>query len=313
MRKDQPSTSACHLPLGGVQLAAASTDNTAPRTFSGVAHSGKPFVYKGKRAIVDLSTLSHKDAVPALLLHDRAARVGVGKLTIGADGLTVSGTLLDNEHGKQVAAEADQGFPWQMSAHIDPARVESLPAGKTASINGQIVTGPILILRDSDVREVSFTPTGVDKSTHATVLGDDDDPENPNPQEQTVTLEEALAKIAELEKQVETLKKSNEELAKEKENLAAENRAAQVDAQLSAAGYLKSKDDKGWQGLSAKTYEVLLAADADTAKAMIADLAPKNEQTAGWLMSETHTDDNKPSGNALLDDAAARSKGGAYV
>ena len=239
--------------------------------------------------------------------------MGVGKLTIGADGLTISGTLLDNEHGKQVAAEADQGFPWQMSAHIDPARVESLPAGKTASVNGQTVTGPILILRDSDVREVSFTPTGVDKSTHATVLGDDDDPENPNPQEKTVTLEEALAEIAELKKEVEALKKSNEELAKEKENLAAENRAAQVDAQLSAAGYVKGKDGKGWQGLSEKTYEVLLAAEADTAKAMIADLAPKNEQAAGWLMSETHTDDNKPSGNALLDDAVARGKGGAYV
>lgn len=313
MRKDQPSTSVCYLTLGGVQLSGASTDNTAPRTFSGVAHSGKPFVYKGQRAIVDLSTLSHKDAVPALLLHDRAARVGVGRLAVGADGLTISGTLLDNEHGKQVAAEADQGFPWQMSAHIDPARVESLPAGKTANVNGQTVTGPILILRDSDVREVSFTPTGVDKSTHATVLGDDDDPENPNPQEKTVTLEEALAKIAELEKQVETLKKTNDELAKEKEDLAAENRAAQVDAQLSAAGYVKTKDDKGWQGLSGKTYEVLLAADAETAKAMIADLAPKNEQAAGWLMSETHPGDNKSSGNALLDDAVARSKGGAYV
>lgn len=313
MRKDQPSTSVCYLTLGGVQLAAASADNTAPRTFSGVAHSGKPFVYKGKRAIVDLSTLTHKDAVPALLLHDRAARVGVGKLTIGADGLTISGTLLDNEHGKQVAAEADQGFPWQMSAHIDPARVESLPAGKTASVNGQTVTGPILILRNSDVREVSFTPTGVDRNTHAAVLGDEEDPENPNPQEQNVNLEEALAKIAELEKQNEALQKKNDELVKEKEDLAAENRAAQVDAQLSAAGYVKGKDGKGWQGLSEKTYEVLLAAEADTAKAMIADLAPKNEQAAGWLMSETHTDDNKPSGNALLDDAAARSKGGAYV
>lgn len=313
MRKDQPSTSVCYLTLGGVQLSGASTDNTAPRTFSGVAHSGQPFVYKGQRAIVDLSTISHKDAVPALLLHDRAARVGVGRLAVGADGLTISGTLLDNEHGKQVAAEADQGFPWQMSAHIDPARVESLPAGKTASVNGQTVTGPILILRNSDVREVSFTPTGVDKNTHAAVLGDEEDPDKSNPQESNVNLEEALAKIAELEKQVEALQKKNDELAKEKEDLAAENRAAQVDAQLSAAGYVKGKDGKGWQGLSEKTYEVLLAAEADTAKAMIADLAPKNEQAAGWLMSETHPGEDKPSGNALLDDAVARGKGGAYV
>lgn len=313
MRKDQPSTSACHLPLGGVQLSGASTDNSAPRTFSGVAHSGKPFVYKGQRAIVDLSTLSHKDAVPALLLHDRAARVGVGRLAVGTDGLTISGTLLDNEHGKQVAAEADQGFPWQMSAHIDPAQVESLPAGKTASVNGQTVTGPILILRNSDVREVSFTPTGVDRNTHAAVLGDEENPDKSNPQESNVNLEEALAEIAELKKQVEALQKKNDELAKEKEDLAAENRAAQVDAQLSAAGYVKSKDGKGWQGLSEKTYEVLLAADADTVKAMIADLAPKNEQAAGWLMSETHPGDDKSSGNALLDDAVARGKGGAYV
>jgi hypothetical protein len=163
------------------------------------------------------------------------------------------------------------------------------------------------------VREVSFTPTGVDKNTHAAVLGDEEDPENPNPQESNVNLEEALAKIAELEKQNEALQKKNDELVKEKEDLAAENRAAQVDAQLSAAGYVKGKDGKGWQGLSEKTYEVLLAAEADTAKAMIADLAPKNEQAAGWLMSETHPGDDKPSGNALLDDAVARSKGGAYV
>ena len=125
-----------------MQLAAASADNTAPRTFSGVAHSGKPFTYKGQRAIVDLSTLSHKDAVPALLLHDRAARVGVGRLAVGADGLTISGTLLDNEHGKQVAAEADQGFPWQMSAHIDPARVETLAAGRPPASTGKPSPAP---------------------------------------------------------------------------------------------------------------------------------------------------------------------------
>ena len=52
-------------------LLLSDTLSTAGRTFSGIANSGKPFVYQGRRAIVDMASLTLSDKVPALLLHDR--------------------------------------------------------------------------------------------------------------------------------------------------------------------------------------------------------------------------------------------------
>ena len=70
----------------------------------------------------------------------------------------------------EVAKLSDEGFPWQMSVHIDPERVEKLSKNKTTFVNGQKVTGPANIFRNSKIREVSFTPTGMDDRTHAYVM-----------------------------------------------------------------------------------------------------------------------------------------------
>ena len=305
-----------HLALGSVTLAAAA-DNT-PRSFAGVANSGQPFTYKGRRTVIDLAGISHKSDVPALIEHDRARRAGVGHLSVTARGLEISGTLLSNEHGKQVAADADEGFPWELSAHVVPGRVEQLAAGANATVNGHTVTGPLAILRANTIREVSFTPTGVDDATSAVILGDDGaNPASPtNNTGNTMTLEEALAKIQELEAKISTLENEKSELQKANETLEGEKRAADVDAQLAAAGYLRSEDGKSWRGLSAATHAVLLAAKPEDAKAMIADLKLAHDAENGaWLAREqtppaatTNPTDIQLANNPLLADADARRK-----
>ncbi len=41
-------------------------------------------------------------------------------------GLTVSGDLMSNEFGAQVAQDSDDGFPWQMSVRIEPTAIEEI-------------------------------------------------------------------------------------------------------------------------------------------------------------------------------------------
>jgi len=102
--------------------------------------------------------------------HDRSKRAGVGSFDIGKSGLAISGALLSNEHGSAIAADSDEGFPWQMSVTAYPSRVEKLEATKKAVVNGRQVTGPAYILRGSEIGEVSFVVLGADSKTSAQVF-----------------------------------------------------------------------------------------------------------------------------------------------
>lgn len=290
-----------------------STDNE-PRKFTGVANSGKPFNYYGQRAIVDLSTLEFHEKVPALLLHDRDKRVGFGSLTVENHQLLMSGTLLDNEDAQAIAKEADGGFPWQLSVHIQAGSTEELTGNQTAEVNGQTITAPILILRHCKIPEVSFTPTGVDSETSAIVLSDDPT-SNPTAQPSKGEKMNEIEQLkAELEKvKAESAKKDEliKQLQDEKQKAEDEAKKSTVEAELSAKGF--SKNDKGeWQGISSTTVDVLLSTDVEKAKAMIADLATTQTNKPNlpdFLLSEQHqAGQTQNSGNALVDNAKARNQ-----
>lgn len=309
--------------LSEVNVADAPADNgkSMPRKFSGVANSGKPFNHYGEMVIVDLTDIQYKANVPALLLHDRAQRAGFGTLSVTNNQLLVDGTLLDNQFGRGVAEESDAGFPWQMSAHINANSVHELGQNETATVNGQTVTGPMVILKNCSVSEISFTPTGVDNETSAVALGDDGKPQSttaqPNTQKDaTMTPEEiaALQKLAaDQAEEIKTLKEENAELEKEKAEAEAEAKAAAVDAQLSQAGFTKTEDGKGWNGVGTATVNMLLSASPEDAKEMIGDLrAPsRQENVPEYLLGEqhkpaAHNHDRQLSSNPMLANAEAR-------
>lgn len=306
------------------------TDANKKRTFTGIANSGKPFVYHGVRAIADLSDITFADKVPVLLLHDRDKRVGVGVLGVRDNALAITGELLDNEHGQTLAKESDAGFPFQMSAHIIADYEEKLSHGQTAVVNGQTVTGEITILRKCRVSEVSFTPTGVDNQTMAMILSDqftNPNPQSPNPQpqENSMNLEQLTAQITELTKKQAEQEKTINELKEQNKKLTDENTAlkeqktkadeeaknASIEAQLSAKGF--TKDDKGnWQGIESSAVEVLLSLDADKAKTMIGSLPAPKKGLPEFLLSENYGAGaggaSTPPTNPLVANAQARAK-----
>lgn len=251
-------------------VAVAAVSGDAPRKFSGIANSGKPFGLGAWMSVIDFTDIKLKDKTAFLIDHMGSKRAGVGSLSVTPDGLYAEGTLLNNEHGRAVAEESDQGFPWEMSVYVQSGSVEELGAGVKDTVNGREVTGPMLIMRKCVIREVSFCAVGVDGNTHAVALSDNGEPQpfdyQPKKQEQlSMTADEQKA-FDDLKTEVEALKKENAELKKAKKK-------SDVDAKLSAAGFTQGADGK-FGGLAESTYNLLLSVDAEQAAALIGDLKP---------------------------------------
>lgn len=136
-----------------------------------------------------------------------------------------------------------------------------------------------MILRHGKIREVSFTPTGVDDSTHAAILSDDKATESTDVEPKT--LAEALLKI-------NALTVENARLKKENAKLKGIESKAKTDDKLATAGFLK--DIYGnFKGLSKQSYNVLLSLSDVQAEAMIKDLSQSPIKTAlpDYLLRET--------------------------
>lgn len=205
----------------------AEQEGKKKRTFSGIAYSGEVITdhWYWDRIIFDLDSMSIKGRIPALLDHSSRQRAGaINTHSINHQGgLTVSGDLMTNEFGTQVAQDSDDGFPWQMSVRIDPSAIEEIQAGASVTVNGKVHQGPITVFRGGRIREVSFCALGADDNTNAVAASHS--PKNFNqPEDTNVTeLEKAQAEIS-------ALKLKNTELETQNKQFAADKRDAEITA-----------------------------------------------------------------------------------
>lgn len=215
------------------------TEAGQPRKFDGVAYSGGviPNHFFWGNVVFDLATTKAPAKLPILVEHDRAQRAGVAKATIGND-VRVSGRLLANASGASVASDADAGFPWQMSVHIEPGRIEEVQPGAVVEVNGQALTGPLTIFRDSTIREASFTPTGADAHTSARVFAGADD-----------TIEVPIAAIAASNEDLQMSQESDQRIA------ALEADLATAQAAITAANERADAAEAALAGLKASARE----------------------------------------------------------
>ena len=238
------------------------TGNIAPRQFSGVAHSGQVFSRYGERFIVDLSNIKFREKTGVLLEHNPNEKVGVGTLNIGEQGLMIHGNLLNTEQAQHIAQTADDGFPWELSAHLQSERQEQVNSGDVV-VNGLTVSAPITVLRDCVVREVSFVAVGADAHTHAVVLSDFEQAKKGKSMDgktdnQQALIDELNAKLGNLEAENAKLKALVNKMQKKQT----------VDKKLLSAGFLQDKNG-GFKGVNAPTYDVLLTLDDGAADSVI--------------------------------------------
>ena len=179
----------------------AQEDGKKKRTFSGVAYSGEVITdhWYWKQVIFDLDSMQIKGRIPALLEHSSYQRAGaIESHAISYEsGLTVSGILLSNEYGTQVATDSDDGFPWQMSVRIEPSSIDEIQAGNTVTVNGRLLHGPITVFRGGRIREVSFCALGADENTMAVAASHN--PNNPQEDTDVTELEQAKAALKQAE------------------------------------------------------------------------------------------------------------------
>ncbi|MFW1853015.1 hypothetical protein ACG9XR_20940 [Acinetobacter guillouiae] len=191
------------------------------RKFNGIAYSGEPIQghYYWGDVVFDLESMQIETPLAVLLDHDTGRRVGVVTQFSkdNATGLKVSGDLLTNIYGQQVAEDSDQGFPWQMSVYIDPASIEEVERGQII-VNGRTLNAPITIFRGGRIREVSFCALGADDNTSA-VAASHQSKSNLIQQEDTnVDLEQAKDRIAEQDIEIAALKQQVTQFAADKRN-----------------------------------------------------------------------------------------------
>lgn len=148
-------------------------EKPSSRPFGGIAYSGQAITnhfYWGK-VIFDLPSISSPQNLPLLLGHDRNKIIGkTNAVKIKSDIQVIGQVFSDMKCGRDVAKLSDRGFPWQMSIHIEPGRIEKIREGLEKKVNGHKFTGPGHIFYNSKIREVSFTPTGFDDNTSAKIM-----------------------------------------------------------------------------------------------------------------------------------------------
>lgn len=151
-----------------IKAGAVEGDNTGPSSFEAVAYAGdrvpgrtlNPPI-KGDY-IIDLSGMAQGKKPKANLDHKPTQRVG--HLTdFQNDGkqVEVKGVLsAATSFRDEVLKSANDGYEWEVSIEADLSKPQPLAAGKTATVNGRTVTGPILIFRKSVLSDLGFVSRG---------------------------------------------------------------------------------------------------------------------------------------------------------
>lgn len=174
IRAAGPAIKAFRLGAGSTVAIEAAKSETELPTFEGCLYTGAAMMLGGfwDPVIIDLEGVKTKaQKRPVLRQHDPNIIVG-HTTSIRADktGIYVAGKFSgEKHHVDSVVVPAKNEFEWEMSIGCDPHKTERLEAGKEAKINGRTVTGPMLIVRETEVGEASFVPIGADGDTSAKV------------------------------------------------------------------------------------------------------------------------------------------------
>lgn len=158
-----------------VAIQAAKTEDgtsSGPATFTSTFYTGGPLSVAGwgKPVVVDLAGLKESKVLVANLDHDQSKRVG--NFEVINDGKTLMANGKANAatpYRDEVVNSAKDGYQWQASLEVTPHRVEELDDKASVVVNGQQITGPTYIARESTLKGFAFVSHGADDNTSAKI------------------------------------------------------------------------------------------------------------------------------------------------
>jgi hypothetical protein len=159
-----------------ITLAALAVEGDAPAVprFSMVAYTGEAMRIEGWRfpVVVDLEGLTiPAQRRPVRFGHSMYAGVGhTERVVVEAGRLLAEGAISrDTDIAREVVASGKRGFPWQASIGAQVQQAEFIRAGKSVTVNGRTLDGPLYVARRTTLGEISFVDLGADTHTTATI------------------------------------------------------------------------------------------------------------------------------------------------
>ncbi|MFO7857593.1 MAG: hypothetical protein R6V11_01580, partial [Ectothiorhodospiraceae bacterium] len=142
--------------------------------FSMVAYTGGLMRITGfpHPVVVDLEGLAiERQDIPVRLDHNPRQGVGHTRRVVIDDGRVVAEGLIsrDTSWARDVAKSGVNGFPWQASIGAAVVDAEFIPNGQSVTVNGRTFDGPVHVVRQSILKEISFVDSGADTATSARI------------------------------------------------------------------------------------------------------------------------------------------------
>ncbi|UUO06940.1 HK97 family phage prohead protease [Blastopirellula sp. J2-11] len=143
---------------------------SSPAKFSMVANTGKPMVvgdFDDPVLIVLSGARFEKSTTPVIMDHDTSLRLGhTTKQTIDESGIKAEGVVSSTtEVAEGFAKDAKAGFPFQVSIGSKIEKAVYIPEGERVQANGQEWEGPLLLVQETTIKELSVTVLGADSET----------------------------------------------------------------------------------------------------------------------------------------------------
>jgi hypothetical protein len=161
------------------QAAADDGDKRRP-TFSMLAYTGEKVRLAGLplATVIDLATTSApRQSVPVFQNYDPDRIVGhTNEIQIDASGIRAKGVFSsDGEDAKRAVDLGGAGFPWNASASVGDGAREYVPDGKTTTVNGRSVRGPVYVYQNGTVRGLSLVTLNDDGNTSMSIAAQHED------------------------------------------------------------------------------------------------------------------------------------------
>lgn len=120
--------------------------------------------------VIDLKGLQVRGKTPVLLGHDRERIVGQAVKTkktasdLRLSGIVTGDTETVGEPAQVVVSHARNGFEWAVSVGVSPTVTEFVVEGQKVKVNGEQFAGPLTVVREGKLGEVSFVSIGADEN-----------------------------------------------------------------------------------------------------------------------------------------------------
>ncbi|MFO8014545.1 MAG: hypothetical protein R6X20_14700, partial [Phycisphaerae bacterium] len=153
--------------------AADGSGKQMPR-FHMVAYTGGVMRISGfpHPVVVDLPGLAiERQDLPVRLDHNPRQGVGHTRRVAVEGGQVVAEGLVsrDTSWARDVAKSGANGFPWRASIGAAVVEAEFVPQGNRVTVNGRTFDGPLHVVRQAVLKEISFVDSGADTGARARV------------------------------------------------------------------------------------------------------------------------------------------------